>query len=205
MKFILGKKIGMSQVFIDHENKREAVPVTLVEAGPCTITQIKTIEKDSYNGVQLGFLEKKKINKPLSGHLKDLGKFRYLRELRTEDDKEEYTVGGKVDVSVFEEGDAVSVIGVSKSKGFQGVMKRHGFKGGPASHGQKHSNRKGGSIGSAFPQHVIKGKKMAGRMGGDQVTQQGLRIVEVDKERNLLLIKGSVPGNIGSLVKVSAI
>ena len=205
MKFILGKKIGMSQVFVDSENKREVVPVTLIEAGPCTITQIKTIEKDGYSGVQVGFLEKKKINKPLSGHLKDLGKFRYLKELRIEDDKEEYLVGGKVDVSVFEQGDAVSVIGVSKSKGFQGVMKRHNFKGGPASHGQKHSNRKGGSIGSAFPEHVIKGKKMAGRMGGDQVTQQGLKIVEIDKEKNLLLVKGSVPGSIGSLVKVSAI
>ncbi|MCK5490393.1 MAG: 50S ribosomal protein L3 [Candidatus Pacebacteria bacterium] len=205
MKFILGKKIGMSQVFIDSENKREVIPVTLIEAGPCTITQIKTIEKDGYSGVQVGFLEKKKINKPLSGHLKDLGKCRYLKELRTEDDKEEYVAGDKVDVSVFEQGDAVSVIGVSKSKGFQGVMKRHNFKGGPASHGQKHSNRKGGSIGCAFPEHVIKGKKMAGRMGGYQVTQQGLKIVEVDKERNLLLVKGSVPGSIGSLVKVSAI
>ncbi|MCK5332799.1 50S ribosomal protein L3 [Candidatus Parcubacteria bacterium] len=205
MKFILGKKIGMSQVFVDGDNKREVVPVTLIEAGPCTITQVRTIEKDGYTAVQVGFLEKKKINKPLSGHLKDLGKFRYLRELRTEDSEEEYLVGGKVDVSVFEAGDAVSVIGISKSKGFQGVMKRHNFKGGPSSHGQKHSNRKGGSIGSAFPEHVIKGKKMAGRMGGDQVTQRGLSVVEIDKERNLLLVKGSVPGNIGSLVKVSTI
>ena len=205
MKFILGKKIGMSQVFVDHENIREVIPVTLIEAGPCTITQIKTNEKDGYSGVQLGFSEKKKINKPLLGHLKDLGKFRHLKELRTENDKEEYAVGGKVDVSVFEQGDAVSVVGVSKSKGFQGVMKRHGFKGGQASHGQKHSNRKCGSIGSAYPEHVIKGRKMAGRMGGDQVTQSGLKIVEVDLENNLLLVKGSVPGNIGSLVKVSAI
>ena len=202
MKFILGKKIGMSQVFMDNEKKREVVPVTLVQAGPCVVTKIITKEKDGYEGVQIGFLEKKKINKPLMGHLKDLGKFRYIKEFRTENSDKEYKLGDKVDISIFEAGDKVKVIGVSKAKGFQGVMKRHGFKGGPASHGQKHSNRKGGSIGSAFPEHVIKGKKMAGRMGGEQVTQLGLKIVSIDKDKNLLLIKGSVPGNIGGLMKV---
>lgn len=202
MKFILGKKIGMSQVFIDDEKNREVIPVTLVQADSCVVTKIITKEKDGYEGVQIGFLEKKKINKPLIGHLKDLGKFRYIREFRTENSDKEYKLGDKIDISVFEEGDEVKVIGVSKAKGFQGVMKRHGFKGGPASHGQKHSNRKGGSIGSAFPEHVIKGKKMAGRMGGEQVTQLGLKIVSIDKDKNLLLIKGSVPGNIGGLIKV---
>ena len=202
MKFILGKKIGMSQVFIDDEKEREVIPVTLVEAGPCIVTKIITKENDGYKGVQIGFSEKKKINKPLVGHLKDLGKFRYIKEFRTEKSDKEYKLGDKVDISVFEAGDEVKVIGVSKAKGFQGVMKRHGFKGGPASHGQKHSNRKGGSIGSAFPEHVIKGKKMAGRMGGEQITQLGLKIVSIDKDKNLLLIKGSVPGNMGSLIKV---
>ena len=202
MKFILGKKIGMSQIFIDNEQAREVVPVTLIESQSCVLTCTKTMEKDGYEAVQVGFSEKKKINKPLLGHLKDLGKFRYLREFRTKDNGVEYKKGDKIDVSIFEAGDKVQVSGVSKSKGFQGVMKRHGFKCGQASHGQKHSNRKPGSIGSAFPQHVIKGKKMAGRMGGGTITQKGLCIVQVDKEKNLLLVKGSVPGNIGSLVKV---
>ncbi len=202
MKFILGKKIGMSQVFVSDDKNMEVIPVTLVQADPCVVTKTITRNKDGYKGVQVGFLEKKKINKPLMGHLKDLGKFRYLREFRTEDSDKEYNLGDKIDVSIFETGDEVKVTGTSKAKGFQGVIKRHGFKGGPASHGQKHSNRKGGSIGSAFPEHVIKGKKMAGRMGGKQVAQLGLKVVSVAKEKNLLLIKGSVPGNIGSLVEI---
>ncbi|MEA2097769.1 MAG: 50S ribosomal protein L3 [Patescibacteria group bacterium] len=202
MKFILGEKIGMSQVFVDNEESKEVVPVTLIEAGPCVVTKIATKEKDGYEGVQIGFLEKKKINKPLAGHLKDLGKFRYIKEFRTEKSDKEYKLGDKVDASIFEAGDKVKVIGTSKAKGFQGVMKRYGFKGGPASHGQRHSNRKGGSIGSAFPEHVIKGKKMAGRMGGEQVTQLGLKVVSIDKNKNLLIIKGAVPGNNGVLVKI---
>ncbi len=200
MKFILGKKIGMSQIF--NEEKKEIIPVTLVEAGPCVVTKIITKEKDGYQGIQIGFLEKKKINKPLAGHLKDLGKFRYLKEFRTEESDKEYKLGEKIEASVFEAGDDIRVIGKGKSKGFQGVMKRHGFRGGPASHGQKHSNRKPGTIGSGFPEHVTKGKRMAGRMGGGQITQLGLKVVGVDKDKNLLLIKGSVPGNIGSLVEI---
>ena len=212
MKFILGKKIGMSQIFKDDENGRKVVPVTLIEAGPCVVSQIRNEEKDGYQAVQVGYLEKKKINKPLAGHLKDLGKFRYLKEFRLdrngvgkdseEKEKTEYKLGDKIDVSVFEAGDKIKVSGVSKAKGFQGVMKRHGFKCGQASHGQKHSNRKPGSIGSAYPEHVIKGRKMAGRMGGVQSTQLGLEVVEVDKEKNLLIIKGAVPGNNGVLVRV---
>ena len=212
MKFILGKKIGMSQVFKDDENGRKVVPVTLIEAGPCVVSQIRNEEKDGYQAVQVGYLEKKKINKPLSGHLKDLGKFRYLKEFRLdkngvgknneEKEKMEYKLGDKIDVSVFETGDKIKISGVSKAKGFQGVMKRHGFKCGQASHGQKHSNRKPGSIGSAYPEHVIKGRKMAGRMGGEQVTQMGLEVIGVDKEKKLLIIKGAVPGHNGGVVRV---
>ena len=200
----------MSQVFIDSEDAKKVVPVTLIEVGPCVVTQIREEEKDGYQAVQIGFLEKKKINKPLAGHLKDLGKLRYLREFRLDKngvgkssvEKIEYKLGDEINASVFETGDKVKISGVSKAKGFQGVMKRHGFKCGQASHGQKHSNRKPGSIGSAYPEHVIKGKKMAGRMGGVQSTQLGLEVVEVDKEKNLLIIKGSVPGNNGVLVRV---
>ena len=200
----------MSQVFIDSEDAKKVVPVTLIEVGPCVVTQIREEKKDGYQAVQIGFLEKKKINKPLAGHLKDLGKLRYLREFRLDKngvgkssvEKIEYKLGDEINASVFETGDKVKISGVSKAKGFQGVMKRHGFKCGQASHGQKHSNRKPGSIGSAYPEHVIKGKKMAGRMGGVQSTQLGLEVVEVDKEKNLLIIKGSVPGNNGVLVRV---
>jgi len=212
MKFILGKKIGMSQVFIDSEDAKKVVPVTLIEVGPCVVTQIREEKKDGYQAVQIGFLESKKINKPLAGHLKDLGKFRYIKEFRLDKngvgknnekkEKIEYKIGDEINASVFETGDKVKIAGVSKAKGFQGVMKRHGFKCGQASHGQKHSNRKPGSIGSAYPEHVIKGRKMAGRMGGVQSTQLGLEVVEVDKEKNLLIIKGSVPGNNGVLVRV---
>ncbi len=200
----------MSQVFIDNEDAKKVVPVTLIEVGPCVVTQVRAEKKDGYKAVQIGFLEKKKINKPLAGHLKELGKFRHLREFRLDkngvgkdkEEKVEYKIGDKIDASVFETGDKIKISGVSKAKGFQGVMKRHGFKCGQASHGQKHSNRKPGSIGSAYPEHVIKGRKMAGRMGGVQSTQLGLEVVEVDKEKNLLIIKGAVPGNNGVLVRV---
>ena len=212
MKFILGKKIGMSQVFIDSEDAKKVVPVTLIEVGPCVVTQVKEEKKDGYQAVQIGFLEKKKINKPLAGHLKDLGKLRYLREFRLDKNgvgkdkdsvkKVEYKIGDKIDASVFEAGDKIKISGVSKGKGFQGVMKRHGFKCGKASHGQKHSNRKAGAIGNSNQARVIKGLGMAGRMGGVQSTQLGLEVVEVDKEKNLLIIKGSVPGNNGVLVRV---
>jgi large subunit ribosomal protein L3 len=201
MKFILGRKIGMSQVFANDKSGRNVIPITLVEAGPCVVTQVKTEEKDGYQAIQVGFSKKKKINKPLAGHLKELEKFRYLREFRTEDNKE-YKRGEEINVSVFKQGDKVKVVGISKAKGFQGVVKRHHFKGGPASHGQKHSKRKPGSIGSGYPEHVVKGKKMAGRMGGVKVTQLGLEVVEVDKDKNLLLVKGSIPGKTGSLVKM---
>jgi len=200
MKFILGKKIGMSQVFSED---RKVTPVTLIEAGPCVVTQVKTEEKDGYQAVQVGFGERKKINRPLMGHLKDLGKFRYLREIR--DVKEDMKIGDKIDAGVFKEGDKIKVVGISKGKGFQGVMKRHGFHGSPATHGHKHDHRAPGSIGSAFPEHVLKGKKMAGRMGGDRVTVKGLKVVKVDKENNLLVVKGAVPGKRGALLKVESL
>lgn len=201
MKFILGKKIGMSQIFVGEGENRRVVPVTVVEAGPCVVTQIKTVEKDGYRAVQVGFGEKKSINKPMAGHLKGLGKFRYLAEFEPEENKE-YKVGDKIELDVFNEGDKVKVAGTTKAKGFQGPMKRHGFRGGPASHGQKHSNRKPGSLGSRRTGKVAKGKRMAGRMGANTHTQVSLKVAEVDKERGLLLLKGSVAGNPGSLLKV---
>jgi len=202
MKFILGKKIGMSQVFVGSGKEKKVIPVTLVEAGPCVVTQVKAKEKDGYQAVQIGFGEKKKISKPLAGHLKGTGKFRYLREFRVEGDQKKYNAGDKVDVSLFESGDMIKVTGTSKAKGFQGPVKRHGFRGGAATHGQKHSHREPGSIGTRFPQHVLKGKRMAGRMGGETITQRGLEVVEIDKNNNLLIVKGAIPGRIGALVRI---
>lgn len=199
MKFILGKKIGMSQVFAQKDG---VIPVTIVEAGPIVVTEIKRQDRDGYSAVQVGYDSSvKKINKPLSGHIGELGKFRYLREFKSKDINQTEK-GAKIDVSVFKEGDVVKVTGLSKGRGFQGVMKRHGFHGAPASHGTKHSRRAPGSIGSAFPQHVFKGMKMAGRMGNEQVTQEGLRIIKIDQEKNILAIKGSVPGARGTLLKI---
>ena len=177
-------------------------PATLLVAGPITVTQLKNDEKDGYSAVQVGFGEKKakKINKALKGHLKDLGNFRYINEFRTDD--KEFKVGDTLDVSLFEEGDTVQVSGVSKGKGFQGVVKRHGFHGGPRSHGQKHSEREPGSIGATGPQRVFKGVRMAGRMGSDRVTVKNLKVLQVDKENNTLLISGAVPGKRGTLLEI---
>lgn len=182
----------MSQIF-DKDNK--VIPVTLIEAGPCFVTQVKTEEKDGYQALQIGFEGKKKVKKPQKGK-----NYRYLREFEGEGE-----VGDKIDVSIFEEGERVWVVGTSKGKGFQGVVKRHGFHGGPASHGQKHSLRAPGSIGSAFPERVFKGKKMAGRMGSDRTTTRGLKVAQIDKENNLIAIKGAVAGRIGGLVEVKVL
>lgn len=203
MKFILGRKLESSQVF-DKEGR--VIPVTLVKTGPCVVTQVKTKDKDGYSAVQVGFEEKKKISKPLKGHLKGLGNFRVLKEFRV-DEKEikKYKRGQVLDISQFQVGDKVKVIGTSKGKGFQGVVKRHGFKGSPASHGHKDQLRMPGSIGSTFPQRVWKGKKMAGRMGGQRVTVKNLEIVELDKEKNILKIKGALPGAPNSLVLIESI
>jgi large subunit ribosomal protein L3 len=196
---ILGKKLGMTQIFTE-EGKAEAV--TAVEAGPCTILQIKTSEKEGYNAVQYGFGEAKKIKSPRKGQMKGLGNFRYLRELRVENTSE-IKVGDTVDVSLFQEGDLVDITGISKSKGFAGVVKRHGFAGGPKTHGQSDRHRAPGSIGaSASPGRVWKGTRMAGHMGGDRVTIRGLEVVKADPERNLLLVKGAVPGNNKGLLMI---
>jgi len=203
MKFILGKKIGMSQLF---DENGQVVPVTLIEAGPCWVSQIKTKEKDDYQSVQIGFeeIKERKVKKPQKGYFKKAGLtkyFRYLREFKNGDLK----VGDKIDVSIFSQGDIVKVSGISKGKGFQGVVKRHGFSGFPATHGTKHGLRAPGSIGSAFPERVFKGKKMAGRMGNERVTLQGLKVAQIDKENNLLAIKGAVPGRRGVLLEIVGI
>jgi large subunit ribosomal protein L3 len=197
MDAILGEKAGMTQIFDERE---EIVSVTLVVAGPCYITQVKTEEKDGYTALQLGFGETKRLNKPQRGHLKKLSPLRYLREVRVKD-VHGYQVGQKLDASLFSVGDLVDVTGISKGKGFAGVMKRHGFRGGPATHGQSDRARAPGSIGATTtPGRVLKGMRMAGRMGNERVTVQNLRVVLVDPERNLLGVRGSVPGNRGDLV-----
>jgi len=196
---IIGKKIGMSQIFKE-DGKVEAV--TAVEAGPCCVVQVKTEEKEGYNAVQLGFGEAKRVSSPQKGHLKDLGKYRYLREFRV-DDINELSVGDKVDVSMLEAGDLIDVIGISKSKGFAGVVKRHHFAGGPKTHGQSDRHRAPGSIGATTtPGRVFKGTRMAGHMGADQVTALNLEIVKADPERNLLLVKGAVPGSKDGLLLI---
>jgi large subunit ribosomal protein L3 len=196
---IIGKKIGMSQVF-QEDGKVEAV--TAVEAGPCCVVQVKTREKEGYNAVQLGFGEAKRVNSPQKGHLRELGKYRYLRELRV-DDIGEFSVGDKVDVGMLEAGDLVDVTGISKSKGFAGVVKRHHFAGGPKTHGQSDRHRAPGSIGATTtPGRVFKGTRMAGRMGADQMTALNLKVVKADPERNLLLVKGAVPGSKNGLLVI---
>ena len=195
----LGRKIGMTQIF--REDGR-VVPVTIIEAGPCVVTQVKTKETDGYEAVQLGFGEVKRRNKPLSGHLKDSRLSRYLREVAA-DDTSEYEVGQTIGVDIFEAGEKVDIIGRSKGRGFAGVMKRWGFKGGPKTHGQSDRARAPGSIGGGTtPGKVYKGLKMAGHMGNRRITVKGLEVVEVDAERNLLLIKCGIPGATNSLVQI---
>ena len=188
---IIGKKIGVSQIFREG-GKMEAV--TAVEAGPCCVIQVKTEAKEGYGAVQLGFGEAKRVNSPQRGHLKELGKFRYLREFRIEDTGD-IQVGDKVDASLFEAGELIDVTGISRSKGFAGVVKRHHFKGGPKTHGQSDRHRAPGSVGAGTtPGRVFKGTRMAGRMGGDRVTVRNLEVYRSDPERNILLVKGALPG-----------
>jgi large subunit ribosomal protein L3 len=195
----LGKKIGMTQIF--REDGR-VVPVTVVEAGPCVVTQVKTKETDGYEAVQLGFGDVKRRNKPQAGHLKNSRLSRYLREVSA-DDSSEFEVGQTIGVDIFEQGEKVDVIGTSKGRGFAGVMKRWNFKGGPRTHGQSDRMRAPGSIGGGTtPGKVYKGLKMAGHMGNRRITVKGLEIVEIDAERNLLLIKGGIPGATNSLVMI---
>jgi len=196
---IIGKKIGMSQVFRDDGTM---AAVTAIEAGPCTITQVKTADKDGYNAIQLGFGGAKRIKSPQRGHLKELGQFKYLREFRLDDIKE-VAVGQKIDVSLFQAGDLVDITGISKGKGFAGVVKRHHFAGGPKTHGQSDRHRAPGSVGaSAHPGRVIKGQRMGGHMGDQQVTARNLEVFEADPARNLLLVKGAVPGSQNGLLLI---
>ena len=195
----LGKKIGMTQIFRDDGR---VVPVTVIEAGPCVVTQVKTKDTDGYEAVQLGYGEVKRRNKPQSGHLKNSRLSRYLREVGT-DNTSEFEVGQTIGVDIFEAGEKVDIIGKSKGRGFAGVMKRWNFGGGPRTHGQSDRARAPGSIGGGTtPGKVYKGLKMAGHMGNRRITIKGLEIVEVDTERNLLLIKGGIPGATNSLIQI---
>ena len=202
-KGILGRKIGMTQVFAENG---ELIPVTVVEAGSNVVLQKKTIENDGYEAIQIGFSDKREklANKPEKGHVAkaNTAPKRFIREVRGVN-LDEYEVGQEVQVSIFAEGDVVDVTGVSKGKGFQGSIKRHGQSRGPMSHGSRY-HRRPGSMGPVAPNRVFKGKLLPGRMGGDQITVQNLTIVKVDAERNLLLIKGNVPGAKKSLIKVKS-
>ena len=197
---ILGKKLGMTRVF---EENGAVTPVTVVEAGPCTITQIKTRVIDGYDRVQVGFQETKKLNSPQRGHLRRSGGlFRELRELPVSD-LEDLEVGQTITADIFTPGEIIKVTGISKGRGFAGGVKRHGFRGGPKTHGQSDRHRAPGSIGAGtYPGKVFKGLKMAGHMGMQQVTVKGLQVVQVVQSRNLLLIKGAVPGPQGGVVAI---
>ena len=176
--------------------------MTVIEAGPCSVTQIKTAESDGYAAVQLGFGQVKRLNKPRAGHLKNIGLIRYLREVQA-DDVNEFQVGQRIGVDIFQPGERVDIIGRSKGRGFAGVMKRHGFHGGPRTHGQSDRARAPGSIGGGTtPGKVFKGMKMAGHMGNERVTVKNLEVVRVDPERNLLLLKGGVPGAPNGLLMI---
>lgn len=188
---IIGKKLGMSRTF---NEEGMVTAVTAIEAGPCTITSVKTTEKDGYTAVQMGYGETKKLNSPQRGHLKELGQFKHLREFRL-DDAGEIKEGQKMDVSLFKTGDLVDITGISKGKGFAGVVKRHHFAGGPKTHGQSDRHRAPGSVGSSTtPGRVYKGMRMAGHLGNKQVTVRNIEVYQADPERNLLLVRGAVPG-----------
>ena len=201
MKGLIGKKVGMTQLFDD---SGKAVPVTVIKAGPCYVTQVRTVENDGYNAVQLGYEETKpqRLTGGELGHLKkkDLPALRYLREFRTTEEIEE---GQTLTVEVFTEGERVDIVGKSKCRGFQGVVKRYGFSGGPKTHGQSDRHRAPGSIGAgSTPGRVFKGKKMPGRMGNETVTSQNLVISRIDRENNLIAVRGSVPGPKNGLVVI---
>jgi large subunit ribosomal protein L3 len=196
---LIGRKIGMTQVFTQG-GMVEAV--TAIEVGPCVVTQVKTVDKDGYNAVQLGFGQAKKLNAPEKGHLGKLGLFKHLREFRVED-KPDVDLGHKLDVSLFKPGDLVDIIGLSKGRGFAGVIKRHHFSGGPKTHGQSDRHRAPGAVGSGTtPGHVFKGLRMAGHMGNETVTVRHIRVVKADLDRNLLLVNGAVPGAKNGLLEI---
>ena len=196
MKFILGEKIEMSQLF---DEKGKVIPITLIECGPCYVLEKRTEEKNGYEALQIGFKKvekKKKIKKTKKGK-----EFQHIREGKMEN-MEELKIGDEINASIFKEGDIVKISGTSKGKGFQGAVKRWGFSGRNASHGVKHEQRTLGSVGSTFPQRVIKGKKMPGRMGGERVTVKSVKVVNADAKNNLLAVKGAVPGSRGTLLEI---
>jgi len=203
---IIGKKIGMTQLF--HENG-ETVAVTAIQAGPAVVTQVKSRDRDGYDAVQIGLVESKvkqsQLRSPEKGHLRDLEHVRCLREFRA-DDTSSIKRGDKVDVGFLKQGDLVNVVGLSKGRGFAGVVKRHHFSGGPKTHGQTDRHRAPGSIGATtFPGRVLKGKRMAGHMGNRRVTARKIEVVQADPERDLLLVKGAVPGANGGLLLIEKV
>ena len=196
---ILGIKIGMTQLF----RSGKEVVVTAVEAGPCVVVQVKTVEKDGYNAIQVGFGKAKRLNSAQEGHLKKLGQFKYLREFRI-DDTSSVKEGQTVDIDMFKVGDLVNLSGISKGKGFAGGVKRHHFAGGPKTHGQSDRQRAPGSVGSTTtPGRVFKGQRMAGHMGDSLVTVKNAQVVDVNLEHHIILLKGAVPGAKNGLVVIS--
>ena len=203
---IIGKKIGMTQLF---QESGETVAVTAIQAGPSVVTQVKSRDKDGYDAIQVGLIENKvsqsRLSSPEKGHLRDLENVRYLREFRA-DDISSIKRGDKVDVGFLKQGDLVNVIGLSKGRGFAGVVKRYHFAGGPKTHGQTDRHRAPGSIGATtFPGRVLKGKRMAGHMGDRRVTARNLEVVRAEPQRNLLLVKGAVPGANGGLLMIEKV
>jgi large subunit ribosomal protein L3 len=198
-KGLIGRKVGMTRLFAENG---EVVPVTVLQVGPCYVTQIKTTEKDGYNAIQIGFEHAKKLTKPMQGHLKEQPPVRYLREIRT-DAVSDYELGQVLNASLFAVGDLVDVMAKSQGKGFAGVMKRHHFKGGPMSHGQSDRQRSPGAIGSGTtPGRVLKGLRGPGHMGNRRVTVLNLEVVHIDPEQNLLAVRGAIPGAQKGLVMV---
>ncbi|MCP9201545.1 50S ribosomal protein L3 [Gramella sp. BOM4] len=202
MSGLIGKKIGMTSIF-DENGKN--IPCTVIEAGPCVVTQVRTNEVDGYEALQLGFDDKKTVNKAAEGHAKKAGTVAKRKVVEFQGYKEDYKLGDSVTVDVFKEGEFVDIAGTSKGKGFQGVVKRHGFGGvGQATHGQHNRLRAPGSIGAAsYPARVFKGMKMAGRMGGEKVKVENLKVLKVVADKNLLVVKGCVPGHKNSYVIIS--
>lgn len=203
---IIGKKIGMTQLF---QESGETVAVTAIQAGPSVVTQIKSRDRDGYDAIQVGFIENKvkqsQLSSPEKGHLRGLENVRYLREFRT-DDISSVKRGDKVDVGFLKHGDLINIIGFSKGRGFAGVVKRHHFAGGPKTHGQTDRHRAPGSIGATtFPGRVLKGQRMAGHMGNRRITARNLEVIQADPERNLLLVKGAVPGADGGLLIIEKV
>ena len=203
-KALIGKKVGMTQIF---DEKGKVIPVTVIEAGPCVVAQVKTVESDGYNAVQLGFgdVKESKVNKPIKGHFtkSKLTLKKHLREFRI-DDVASVKVGDELKADVFAKGDKVDIQGTSKGKGFQGVIKRHGQSRGPMGHGSMYHRRPGSMGPTSTPGRVFKGKKLPGHMGGNTITIQNLEVVSVDLDKNVILVKGSVPGANGAILKIKS-